>query len=157
MTGSDDRSSPEEAAEVAVYTRTSPRHQTTLLVGVEGEPGMREHRGNVSVGGFFFESCQAYEPEALLELLVRLPGAGIWLRGRGRVLGCEPAGPALGVRGAFVDLELGDRHSLGEWLRSIQQACEEIAPGDRPAVVEDRREETVLAVETDPPDDPRPI
>ncbi len=138
-------------SEIPLYTRGSPRYQTTLLVGVEGEPGLREHRGNVSVGGFYFEAERPFEAGTLLELLVRLPGAAFWLKGRGRVLSCEPQGASVGVRGCFVDLELGDRASLREWLRSIGSAFPEgESPAGRPRVVEDPREVTLLAVTAEP-------
>ncbi|HOX44312.1 MAG TPA: PilZ domain-containing protein [Myxococcota bacterium] len=141
-------------SEVPLYTRISPRYQTTMLVGVEGEPALREHRGNVSVGGFYFEAERPYEPGTLLELLVRLPGAAFWLKGRGRVLSCEPQGSGVGVRGNFVDLDLGNTTSLREWLESIDQAYPEKDPAAGPRqVVEDPREETVLCVTTDPPPD----
>jgi hypothetical protein len=82
---------------------------------------MRDSRGNVSAGGFCFEWQCELEAGTTVELLFRLPGAGVWLKGRGRVLGCVRSGDTLSVRGYFTEIELGDTDLLEYWIRDIKR------------------------------------
>ena len=102
-----------------VNTRKSPRYHTTVLARTEGESSMHESRGNVSAGGFCFESDQGLEPGKVVELLIRLPGAGFWLSAKGVVLGCIQNEDSVGVRGRFTKIELGDAALLFRWIESI--------------------------------------
>lgn len=102
-----------------VNTRKSPRYHTTVLARAEGESSMQESRGNVSAGGFCFESDQELEPGEVVELLFRLPGAGFWLKAKGVVLGCIPKDDSIGVRGRFTKIDIGDAALLLRWLESV--------------------------------------
>ena len=102
-----------------VNTRKSPRYHTTVLSRTEGESYMHESRGNVSAGGFCFDSDRELEPGKVVELLIRLPGAGFWLSARGIVLGCVAKGDSVGVRGRFTKVDMGDAALLFQWIESI--------------------------------------
>ena len=102
-----------------VNTRKSPRYHTTVLTRTEEESTMRESRGNVSTGGFCFESDQEIEPGKVVELLIRLPGAGFWLSAKGVVLGCIHKEDSVGVRGRFTKIDIGDATLLFRWIESI--------------------------------------
>ena len=102
-----------------VNTRKSPRYHTTVLARTEGESSMHESRGNVSAGGFCFESPEELEPGKVVELLIRLPGAGFWLSARGVVLGCIPKEDSVGIRGRFTQIDVGDAALLFRWIESI--------------------------------------
>jgi hypothetical protein len=104
---------------VPVNTRKSPRYHTTVLARTEEESAMRESRGNVSAGGFCFESDRELEPGKVVELLVRLPGAGFWLSAKGVVLGCIQYEGSVGVRGRFTKIDIGDATLLFRWIESI--------------------------------------
>ena len=80
---------------------------------------MHESRGNVSAGGFCFESDQELEPGKVVELLIRLPGAGFWLSAKGVVLGCISKEESVGVRGRFTQIDIGDASLLFRWIESI--------------------------------------
>jgi len=101
--------------------RKAQRFNTSLLVRLDGENLLRECRGNVSAGGFCFESDVEIEPGTMIELLVRLPGAGIWIQGQGVVLGIATGGDSLGIRGRFTEIEPGEPDLFGQWLQSIQE------------------------------------
>jgi hypothetical protein len=92
-----------------------------MLVRLEGEGTMRECRCNVSVGGFCFEAKRACDPGTQAEVLFRLPGAGVWLKGRGVVLGCVQQEKLVGVRGRFVAIDLVDTNLLEHWFDSIHR------------------------------------
>ena len=102
-----------------VNTRKSPRYHTTVLARTEGESTMHEARGNVSAGGFCFDSEQELDPGKVVELLFRLPGAGFWLSAKGVVLGCIPKEDSVGVRGCFTQIDVGDAALLFRWIESI--------------------------------------
>ena len=102
-----------------VNTRMSPRHNTTILTRLEGEMAMTERRGNVSSGGFCFESDRELEVGKHVDLLFRLPGAGIWLRAQGEVAGCERQDGWVAVRGKFTEIDVGDAAIFTQWLRSL--------------------------------------
>ena len=104
---------------VPVNTRKSPRYHTTVLTRTEEESAMRESRGNVSAGGFCFEADQELEPGKVVELLIRLPGAGFWLSAKGVVLGCIRKDDSVDVRGRFTKIDLGDATLLFRWIESI--------------------------------------
>lgn len=104
---------------VPVNTRKSPRYHTTVLARTEEESAMHESRGNVSAGGFCFESDQELEPGKVVELLIRLPGAGFWLKAKGVVLGCILKDDSVGVRGRFTKIDVGDASLLLRWIESI--------------------------------------
>lgn len=103
----------------AVNTRKSPRYHTTVLARTEGESAMHESRGNVSAGGFCFESDQVLEPGKVVELLIRLPGAGFWLSAKGIVLGCIQNEDSVGVRGRFTHVDVGNAALLFRWIETI--------------------------------------
>lgn len=113
--------------------RQDPRYHTTLLVRCIGEQDMREHRGDVSVGGFCFEARDATDPGKVVEVLFRLPGAGFWLRGQGLVLGSVARGDKVAVRCRFTRVDLGDAGALDGWIRSIALNGDELAPPRAPA------------------------
>ena len=102
-----------------VNTRMSPRYHTTILTRLEGEKAMTERRGNVSSGGFCFEADEELKPGKRVELLFRLPGAGIWLRAQGEVAGCLPQDGWVAIRGKFTEIDVGDAAILTQWLRSL--------------------------------------
>jgi hypothetical protein len=102
-----------------VNTRKSPRYHTTVLARTEGESSMHESRGNVSAGGFCFDSDRELEPGKMVELLIRLPGAGFWLSAKGIVLGCILKEDSVGVRGRFTKIDVGDAALLFRWIKSI--------------------------------------
>jgi len=102
-----------------VNTRKSPRYHTTVLARAEGESAMHESRGNVSAGGFCFESDREFEPGKVVELLIRLPGAGFWLSAKGIVLGCVQNDGSVGVRGCFTHIDVGNASLLFRWIESI--------------------------------------
>ena len=102
-----------------VNTRKSSRHNTTILIRLDGELAMTERRGNVSAGGFCFEADRELEMGKTIELLFRLPGAGIWLRAQGEVAGCEVLDGWVAVRGKFTEIDVGDAAILNQWLRSL--------------------------------------
>ena len=102
-----------------VNTRKSPRYHTTVLARTEGESSMQESRGNVSAGGFCFESDQEFEPGKVVELLIRLPGAGFWMSAKGVVLGCIDYEESVGVRGRFTHIDVGNAALLFRWIESI--------------------------------------
>lgn len=102
-----------------VNTRKSPRYHTTVLARAEGESCMHESRGNVSAGGFCFESDLEFEPGKVVELLIRLPGAGFWLSAKGVVLGCIDYRDSVGVRGRFTQVDVGNAALLFRWIKSI--------------------------------------
>ncbi len=106
--------------EVLVYTRSSPRYSTSLLVRVAGEDSMRESRGNVSAGGFCFEGAEELAAGTEVELLFRVPGSGVWLSGKGEVLGCVFDDCSVGIRGQFTEFDLGDTQFLSSWLDEIR-------------------------------------
>ena len=54
-----------------------------------------------------------------VDLLFRLPGAGIWLRAQGEVAGCEVQDGWVAVRGKFTGIDVGDAAILTQWLRSL--------------------------------------
>lgn len=102
-----------------VNTRKSPRYHTTVLARTEGDSAMYESRGNVSAGGFCFESDRELEPGKVVELLIRLPGAGFWLSAKGIVLGCIQYEDSVGVRGRFTHIDVGNAALLFRWIESI--------------------------------------
>jgi hypothetical protein len=118
-----------------------------MFARLEGEGTMRECRGNVSVGGFCFEAERACEPGMLAEVLFRLPGAGVWLKGRGVVLGCVQREKSVGVRGRFVAIDLGDTGLLEHWLDSIHSlyAAESDDDESREELQEDPQEITLYS------------
>ncbi|MBW1871538.1 MAG: hypothetical protein JRJ19_05705, partial [Deltaproteobacteria bacterium] len=81
--------------EIVVYTRKSSRYNTTMLIRYGPVDSMRETRGNVSAGSFCFESESELEPGIKIEILFRLPGAGVWMSARGIVLGCYHQGDSI--------------------------------------------------------------
>ena len=121
--GTDDMSQAgkKDTEQIAVYTRRSPRYQTTLLVRVNGEASMRECRGNVSAGGFCFEGPGKLDPGTRVEVLFRVPGAGVWLQARGVVLGCVEGSEVTANRGRFTLFELGDTRLLEGWFDMIHR------------------------------------
>ena len=111
---------PEESMpELPANTRKSPRYKTTLLARCEKESSMHECRGNVSAGGFCFESPTEIETGTRVEILFRLPGAGVWMSAKGVVLGCVRTDDTVGVRGRFVEIDMGDPDLLARWIESI--------------------------------------
>jgi len=102
-----------------VNTRKSPRYHTTVLTRSEGESSMHESRGNISAGGFCFESDREFEPGKVVELLIGLPGAGFWLSAKGVVLGCIHNQESVGVRGRFTQVDVGNAALLFRWIESI--------------------------------------
>ena len=104
---------------VPVNTRKSPRYHTTVLTRTDEESAMHESRGNVSAGGFCFEADQELEPGKVVELLIRLPGAGFWLSAKGVVLGCIHKDDSVGIRGRFTKIDIGDATLLFRWIESI--------------------------------------
>ncbi len=97
--------------------RRYPRFHTSLFVRCEGEKNLKEFRGNVSAGGFCFqtEEAKAPDPGKSVELLFRLPGAGIWISARGLILGCTPDKEGQGVRGCFTEIDQGSLALLNQW------------------------------------------
>ena len=75
---------------------------------------------DLSAGGLGAVCDSPIEPGTMVELLVRLPGAGIWIQGKGVVLGSATGGDSLGIRGRFTEIELGEPNLFGQWLQSIQ-------------------------------------
>jgi len=108
-----------EGDEVVVYTRKSSRYNTTMLIRYGPVDSMRETRGNVSAGGFCFESESELEPGIKIEVLFRLPGAGVWMSARGTVLGCYHQDDSICVRGSFTDFDMGNPEILIEWINTI--------------------------------------
>ena len=107
--------------DLLVYTRQSPRYPTSMFVRCEGERDMRECRGNVSAGGFCFEGAEKLQPGTKVELLFRVPGAGVWLSGAGVILGCVEGDSVLALRGRFTDFDLGDPRFLDGWFDMIRR------------------------------------
>jgi hypothetical protein len=120
MTGLNNRTRCKQTEEVMIYTRQSPRYQTSIFSRVDGESSMCESRGNVSVGGFCFESDRSINPGTRVEVLFRLPGAGFWLKGYGEVLATEPRNDTLVVRGNFIGFDSGDADLLARWTKAIE-------------------------------------
>jgi hypothetical protein len=111
---------PEESfQDLPANTRKSPRYKTTLLARRDQESSMHECRGNVSAGGFCFESSEEIEAGTRVEILFRLPGAGVWMSAKGVVLGCVRTGESVGVRGRFTEIDMGDPDLLARWIESI--------------------------------------
>ena len=108
--------------------RLDPRYHTTLLVRCIGEQDMREHRGDVSAGGFCYEAQHATAPGKVVDVLFRLPGAGFWLRGQGVVLGLVERDDRLAVRCRFTRVDMGDAGALDGWLRSLALSADAPAP-----------------------------
>ena len=99
--------------------RQDPRYHTTLLVRCIGEQDMREHRGDVSAGGFCFEARYPTDPGKVVDVLFRLPGAGFWLRGQGVVLGSTERGDKVAVRCRFTRVDLRNAGALDGWIQSM--------------------------------------
>ena len=97
--------------------RRFPRFHTSLFVRPEGEEDLKEFRGNVSAGGFFVQTRQADDLVAgkTVELLFRLPGAGIWISARGVILGSIQGAESQGVRGCFTEIDQGSLALLNQW------------------------------------------
>ncbi len=107
--------------EIPVLARKTPRHNTTVLVRIRPDECLHECRGNVSVSGFYFESPASIADGAVIELLFRLPGAGVWLQGRGIVVSCNLFEQAIGIRGTFLEIEPGDLAELSHWLDAFRE------------------------------------
>lgn len=137
-------SSPNDHKDVVIDTRQFPRYATSILARVEGDERMRYSRGNVSVGGFCFASPQEVSPGSRVELLFRLPGAGIWLQGRGVTLGCVPGDEGVGIRGRFTEVDVGDTGLLGRWAEVW------FHPGDSTGAGDDPDETTVYSTTISP-------
>ena len=103
-----DQTTYDSPKQVFIYTRSHPRYQTSIYARVEGEKHLRESRGNVSAGGFCFECQEELPPGTQVELLFRLPGAGVWLKGRGQVLASMESADTVAVRGLFTAIDLGE-------------------------------------------------
>ena len=105
----------EEASQKGI--RRFPRFHTSLFVRGEGEENLKEFRGNVSTGGFCFQAAGADDLVAgkAVELLFRLPGAGIWISARGVILGSNQGEEKQGIRGCFTEIDQGSLALLNQW------------------------------------------
>ncbi|MBW1807053.1 MAG: PilZ domain-containing protein [Deltaproteobacteria bacterium] len=108
------------SAEPSGDTRDSPRFNTTMFARCFNELNMLECRGNISASGFCFETSTEPNVGSLVDLLLRLPAAGFWVRARGKVLGCEKVDDGIRVRGKLMEIDIGDAGFLIEWLDSIR-------------------------------------
>lgn len=140
MTGMNARNRSKSIEPVVIYTRQHPRYTTSIFARTEGQLGMVEARGNVSVGGFCFEAEGTWEAGSQVELLFRLPGAGFWLRGTGEVLACEQREGGYAVRGRFASFDTGDPELLNRW----SEALERFGILGRPAEMTDDPDEEIL-------------
>ena len=109
-----------EPGEEQTAERRFPRFNTTMYACALGESEMIECRGNFSAGGFCFEYEQRMKPCSLVDALIRLPGAGLWVRARGKVLGCIELENSVGIRCEFLEVDSGDTGFLLDWLQSIR-------------------------------------
>ena len=103
--------------QIPLYTRRWPRYPTTFVICADG--WAIESRGNVGVGGFCFEADDTMSTGSQIDLLFRLPGAGIWLKGSGTVLGCTKKDNHICIRGQFTHIEKGTPDMLDHWLRTF--------------------------------------
>ncbi len=129
---------------IRIYTRQHPRYATSIFTRAETEDCMCECRGNVSLGGFCIERATALEPGERVELLFRLPGAGFWLRGSGRVLASEPRRTGYAVRGRFESFDNGDPELLRRWTEALAHFQPTMAR-PAPAAGEDPNEITLFS------------
>lgn len=134
--------------QIRIYTRQHPRYATSIFIRAEAEGCMCECRGNVSLGGFCIEHANALEAGERVELLFRLPGAGFWLRGSGRVLASEPRRAGYAVRGRFESFDSGDPELLRRWTEALARFQPTMAR-PAPAAGDDPNEITLFSTVID--------
>ncbi len=108
-----------EQQPLIIDTRAHPRYATTMMVRAEDKNAMFETRGNISLGGFYFESRLPMHLGMQIEILFRLPGAGLWMKGYGEVIGGQNTETGWAVRGVFKEFDPADLKALNTWMQFI--------------------------------------
>ncbi len=102
-----------------IDTRAHPRYATTMMVRATGQNTMFESRGNISLGGFFFGSKVSMPVDLQVEILFRLPGAGLWMKAYGQVIQSEITDGGWAVRGVFKEFDPADIKAINTWMQFI--------------------------------------
>ncbi len=96
--------------------RNSPRFEARMLVSFESELSAHETKGNVGIGGFFFQLHLAPEAGDEVELLVDLEGQLKWIQATGEVLEVVTLENGFGIRGKFTSIAFDEERQLARWL-----------------------------------------
>ena len=101
--------------------RESPRYQVILFARPRGQGEFFDYRGNVGIGGFYFEGDELLEEGCEMEIFFQLPSSCTWILARGIVLGQVDLEYGVGLRGEFTEMAFEKERHLARWLDSMYQ------------------------------------
>ncbi len=102
--------------------RDFPRHDTSFFVSCVDNPiDFQICRGNVSKSGFFIHNFKPTDDLCLspgneLNLVFRLPGAGVWIKSTGLILYLDTQNNVFEMRGKLLRHDPIDLSILKNWL-----------------------------------------
>ena len=94
----------------------SPRYSTVMLIQQVGGKVMGRRNCNITSGRFFIPQSGELEAGARLEMVFRLPGSGLWMRGRGVICKSIDNKDNEYACGRFTEIEPGNKRFLATWF-----------------------------------------
>ena len=107
-----------------VERRESPRYRVILFARPRGEGEFWDYRGNVGIGGFYFEGDEMVAEGTEMEIFFQLPNTCTWILARGIVIGQVELDYGVGLRGKFTEMTFEKERHLARWLDSMYQLVE---------------------------------